>query len=86
MDIKYIFFDYSEIDLIDFTQVYETSKDTIRVSIDGTKTFVKWVGNEPECISSLLTKSIIYNNEEMLIILDTPEWNEYNSISGTTYL
>lgn len=86
MDTKYIIFNVSELDLIDFNQVIEDSLETLRYSIDGTKTFVKWVGNEPECISSLLTKSIIYNNEEMLIILDTPEWNEYNSISGTTYL
>ena len=77
MDINYIIFDYSEIDKIDFEQVLETSIDTIKLSLDGTKTFVKWIGDEPSFISKLDSKSIIYNNEEILIILSQPEWNNY---------
>jgi hypothetical protein len=84
MDINYIIFDYSEIDKIDFKQVLETSIDTIRLTHDGLKTFVKWIGDEPECISNLITKSIIYNNKEMLEILDQSEWFVDIAISGTT--
>jgi len=84
MDIKYIFFNVSELNLIDFNQVLETSLETLRYSIDGTKTFVKWIGDEPSFISDLTTKSTIYNKEQMLIILDSDEWNDYNPISGTT--
>jgi hypothetical protein len=80
MDINYIIFDYSEIDKIDFEQVLETSIDTIKLSLDGTKTFVKWIGETPSFISSLDSKSIIYNNEEMLIILSQVEWNNYTPI------
>jgi hypothetical protein len=84
MDIKYIFFNVSELNLIDFNQVLETSLETLRYSTDGTKTFVKWIGDEPSFISDLTTKSTIYNKEQMLIILDSDEWNDYNPISGTT--
>lgn len=84
MDTKYIFFDVSELNLIDFNQVLETSVETLRYSTDGTKTFVKWIGDEPSFISNLTTKSTIYNNNEMLIILDSPIWNQDNRLSGTT--
>ena len=81
-NLKYVVFDYSEVDKIDFTQVNETSKDTLRVSVDGTKTFVKWFTDEtPECISALTTKSVIYNIEDMLNLISSPEWN---IISGYT--
>ncbi len=84
MDIKYIFFNVSELNLIDFNEVLETSLETLRYSIDGTKTFVKWIGDEPSFISDLSTKSTIYNKEQMLIILNSDEWNDYNPISGIT--
>jgi len=84
MDIKYIFFNVSELNLIDFNQVLETSLETLRYSTDKTKTFVKWIGDEPSFISALTSKSIIYNKEEMLVILHSDEWNDYKPISGTT--
>jgi len=80
--INYIIFNYSEIDKIDFNQVLETSIETLRLNNDETKTFVKWIGEEPECVSKLTSKSIIYNNEEILQILNQPEWS--TPISGTT--
>lgn len=39
---NYIIFNVSEIDKIDFNQVLETSPETLRRSVDGTKTFIKW--------------------------------------------
>jgi hypothetical protein len=38
---KFMIFNVSELGNIDFTQVQETSVETVRVSVDGTKTFVK---------------------------------------------
>lgn len=84
MDINYIIFDYAEVDKIDFNQVLETSIDTLRITEDGLRTSVKWIGDEPACVSNLTTKSNIYNNQEMLIILNGPEWTWNNPISGTT--
>lgn len=80
--LRYVIFDYAEVDKIDFNQVFETSIETLRLTQDGLRTFVKWIGEEPECVSTLTSKSIIYNHEEMLEILDQPEWS--TPISGTT--
>lgn len=71
-------FNVGELYLIDFTQVLETSIDTVRKSIDGTKTFVKWDSEEiPSSVQSLTTSEGPYSYEEILTILSTPEWSEY---------
>jgi hypothetical protein len=75
---KFMIFAVSELDQIDFTQVCETSIDTVRKSVDGTKTFVKWNGETPECVSNLTTKEGPYTYEEILAILATPEWTDPN--------
>lgn len=68
-------FNVSELDQIDFTQVLETSADTVRKSVDETKTFVKWDGEAiPDCVLDLLTKEGPYTYEEILTILATEEW------------
>jgi hypothetical protein len=75
---QFMIFNVSELPLIDFTQVLETSIDTVRKSIDGTKTFVKWDTEEiPSSVQSLTTSEGPYNYEEILTILSTPEWSEY---------
>ena len=73
-DIKCVIFNVSELDKIDFSQVLEPSADKLRRTIDGTRTFVKWAGAVPSCIESLETKSEYYTIEEMLKILDGPDW------------
>jgi hypothetical protein len=78
---EFIIFNVSELPQIDFTQVLETSIDTVRKSIDQTKTFVKWDGVEiPSSVDSLTTKEGPYTYEEMLTILATPEWTDPNPI------
>jgi len=37
---QYIIFNVNELPLVDFTQVLESSQETVRRSVDGTKTFV----------------------------------------------
>jgi hypothetical protein len=71
---KFMIFNVSELDQIDFTQVLETDIDTVRKSVDETKTFVKWDNTMPECVSNLTTKEGPYTYDEMLSILATPEW------------
>lgn len=39
---QYMIFSLSEVDAIDFNEVLQTSAETLRKSIDGTKSFVKW--------------------------------------------
>ena len=71
---EFIIFNVSELDKIDFTQVLETSAETVRKSVDGTKTFIKWDGETPHCVTELTTKEGPYNYEEILVILATEEW------------
>lgn len=72
---KFMIFNVSELELIDFTQVCETSAETVRKSVDGTKTFVKWDSLEiPSSVEALTTKEGPYTYEEILTILATEEW------------
>jgi hypothetical protein len=73
---RFVIFNVTELPLIDFSQVYETSIDTVRKSVDETKTFVKFDLPTPSSILSLTTKSIEYTYEEILQILSTPEWTD----------
>ena len=84
MDINYIILDYSEINKVNFDEILITSIDTLRLNNDGTKTFIKWIGEEPTFVSELVSKSVIYNNEEILIILEQPEWVAIPAVSGIT--
>lgn len=72
---QFMIFNVSELPLIDFSQVLETSIDAVRKSVDETKTFVKWDGNIiPSSVDSLTTKEGPYTYEEILVILSGPEW------------
>lgn len=77
---KFMIFSCNELDQIDFTQVLETSIDTVRKSVDGTKTFVKWDNDMPECVYNLTTKEGPYTYDEILEILSTPEWTDPNPL------
>ena len=73
---RFMIFNVSELNQIDFSTVLETSAETVRKSVDETKTFVKWDGTMPTCVSNLTTKQGPYTYDEILAILSTPEWTE----------
>ncbi len=71
----YVIFNVSELDKINFNQVFETSIETVRKSVDETLTFVKYATDEmPSSVASLETKQGPYSHEEILEILLTEEW------------
>ena len=72
--MEYVIFNVSELPNINFEEVLETSIDTVRKSVDETKTFVKWNGQIPSSVQSLQTKEGPYTYDEILQILSTPEW------------
>jgi hypothetical protein len=73
---EFMIFNVSELSQIDFNQVLETSFDTVRKSVDETKTFVKWDGGLiPSSVNNLTTKEGPYTYEEILTILSTKEWS-----------
>jgi hypothetical protein len=74
---QYMIFNISELSNINFTEVLETSTETVRFSLDGTKTFVKWDSeSEPECMASITTKEGPYTYSEILEILSTSTWSQ----------
>jgi len=73
----YMIFPVTESNKIDFSQVLETSQDTLRRSVDGTLTFVNWYGtgaNIPSCLNEIVGSQGTYSYEEILLILAEPTW------------
>jgi len=73
---KFVIFSVTELDLVDFSQVLETSAQTVRKSVDETLTFVKYDGDMPPSVGALTTKSLEYGYTEMLNILQGPDWTD----------
>jgi hypothetical protein len=72
---EYLIFPVSELNKVDFSQVLETSADTVRKSIDETKTFVKWNGEAPAFVATMTGTEGPYTHAEILDILSTSEWS-----------
>ena len=72
--ITYITINTDELSLVDFNEVMETSIDTVRLSVDGLQTVLKWEGDEPSFVSTLSSYEGPYTHEEILAIMATPEW------------
>jgi hypothetical protein len=77
-DRRFVTFDITELNQIDFSQVFETSASTVRKSVDQTQTFVKYDIPQPSSVAGLTTKSPEYTYDEFLTILATPEWTDPN--------
>ena len=71
---SYLIIPTSEVSKVDFSKVFETSADTLRKSVDGTKTFIKWDGNDPSFISSLSSTEGTYNHSQIITILSGTDW------------
>jgi len=68
---KYVIINADEVDSVDFDQVDETSADTVRYSVDGSLTFVKF---DTDTTPSFLDGKTQYSHSEILTILATDEW------------
>ena len=69
---KYVIINASEVGTVDFSQVMETSANTLRYSLDDSKTFVKFDGDTP----SFLDGKTQYNHSQIRTILDGTDWSE----------
>jgi len=72
----YVIINSSDVPSVDFSKVAETSADTLRYSLDGSKTFVKFEGDAP----AFLDGKTQYTHSEILDILATEEWSDNNII------
>lgn len=80
-DRKFLILNVNEISKIDFNLVLETSSTTLRKSVDGTKTFIKWVGDTPEFVNNITSKQGPYTYTQILPILLGTEWVVNNSVN-----
>ena len=78
MTRTYLIIKASELDSVDFSQVCETSAETVSRSLDDTKTFIKWEGDQPSFVSGLTETEGPYTNEEIRSILATDAWTDPN--------
>jgi len=71
----FIFFNYDERDRLDYSQLVETSSETLRISQDLTKTFVSYeTETMPSTIQALTSYIGPLTYEETITILNTSAW------------
>jgi hypothetical protein len=75
--MKYVIIESSDVSLVDFSQVLETSSDTLRYNNNDTKTFVKFEGDTP----SFLDGETQYTHSEILAILNDENGEWYTEIT-----
>ena len=68
---KYVIINADEVDSVDFSQVDETSKSTLRFSLDNSQTFIKF---DTDTTPSFLDGKTQYTHSEILAILATDAW------------
>jgi hypothetical protein len=80
--LTYVTLSASEVNQLDFNQILQTSIETLRYSIDGLQTIVKWdtVDGVPSCVNSLTTKGPYMTHDEALELMATTAWTDPNPI------
>tara|TARA_R100001463_G_scaffold132014_1_gene192371 strand:+ start:135 stop:353 length:219 start_codon:yes stop_codon:yes gene_type:complete len=68
--MKYVIIDSTEVGIIDFTKVKETSLNTLRYNNDKTLTFVKYEGKKP----SFLAARKVYTLAAFKQVLSDETW------------
>jgi hypothetical protein len=62
----------ANISQVDFSQVHQTSEATLRLSVDGKETVLKFTGNTPSFLVGLQQ----YNHSEILVIMASSDWTK----------
>jgi len=70
--MKYVLILAEEVSSVNFSQVLETSEDTLRYSLDNNQALLKFKGETP----SFLEGKTTYNYEAIMEILNSPSWAE----------
>ncbi len=73
-DRTYLIIPAAAVPQIDFDTVCETSAETLRYSVDGSQTFVKWDGAMPDFLAEIPGAQGPYDHDTILAILATPAW------------
>jgi len=67
--MNYVIYEIKDVLNIDFSKIEETSLQTLRLSIDGTKTILKFSGETPLFLKDCKQ----YNHQEILVIINNPD-------------
>jgi hypothetical protein len=70
--MKYTIILTEEVSSVDFSQVLETSEDTLRYNNERSEALLKFKGETP----SFLDGKTLYDYEGIMEILDSPEWTK----------
>jgi len=70
--MKYVIILAEEVSNVDFSQVLETSEETLRYSLDNGQALLKFEGNTPRFLEGKQT----YDYEAIMEILNSPTWTE----------
>lgn len=73
MNYIYIVIKTEDLPKVDLSKTCITSEDTLRFTQDGSFTFIDWIGETPDFVRHLDFEGP-YNNDEMLHILQQPNW------------
>ncbi len=72
MSRTYVIIDRADVADVDFSQVFETSADTLVYNVAGDETFVKYEGAKPRFLYGKET----YTHSQMLTILTGSDWDK----------
>lgn len=66
----------SDLDLINFSEILETSTETIRKNIAETEFIIKWITEPTFIIDGTVVPLSEMNHEDCLILMSTSAWSE----------
>ena len=73
----YVIVNVSDLPSIDFSEVLETSIDTLVRNLDNTKAMLKYEGSMPSTITALSEKEGPYTRDEVITAMETSgDWVE----------
>ena len=65
----------AELNNVDYSQVEQTSADTVRKNVAETEFVLKWEGDTPSSVSAITPTIPTYTHEEILVVMATEEWS-----------
>jgi len=72
----YAIIDINDLLKVDFTQVGETSADTVRKSLDNSKFVLKWEERPTFITDGTIVPLQILTHADCLLLMETAEWSK----------
>jgi hypothetical protein len=72
----YAIIDINDLLKVDFTQVGQTSADTVRKSLDNSKFVLKWEETPTFITDGTIVPLQLLTHAECLELMETPEWSK----------